>query len=145
MRTFLLALGLVAPSAGPVRFAATDLGKVPAGWTAAKTGDGDGSVWQVTADNTVAGHVLTQTAAGPNKLFNLCVHDRTRFRDGELSVRVKPLAGKLDQGGGLVCPQCPVALRHAGGHDDSPVTSQGVRRWSSRKYASSCVRPTANG
>lgn len=98
-----LAVGLSAPAADPLRFTAADAGKIPAGWTAARTGEGEGSVWKVTADASAkTGYVLTQTAAGPNKLFNLCVNDRLRFSDGTLSVRVKALDGKLDQGGGLV-------------------------------------------
>jgi hypothetical protein len=82
-----------------------DFGELPAGWTAAKTGKGDGSVWKVTADNSApgkTGHVLTQTAEGPNRLFNLCLVDGSEFADGELSVRAKSVSGEIDQGGGLV-------------------------------------------
>jgi hypothetical protein len=86
-------------------FKKDDLGKLPAGWTAAKTGEGEGSVWKVTADDTApgkTGHVLTQTAAGPNRLFNLCLIDGVVFHDGELIVRAKAVSGEIDQGGGLV-------------------------------------------
>jgi hypothetical protein len=101
MPTVLLALALAA--ADPVPFTEDDVGKVPAGWAAAKTGTGTGSVWRVTRDTSAAtGRTLTQTAAGPGKLFNLCVHERIQFRDGDLSVRVRALEGAIDQGGGLV-------------------------------------------
>jgi hypothetical protein len=93
------------PKAREWTFKTDDLGKLPAGWTAAKTGEGEGSVWKVTADDTApgkTGHVLTQTAAGPNRLFNLCFVDGTEFGDGELSVRAKAVSGEIDQGGGLV-------------------------------------------
>jgi hypothetical protein len=93
------------PKAREWNFKKDDLGKLPAGWTAAKTGEGDGSVWKVTADNSApgkSGHVLTQTAAGPNRLFNLCFVDGSEFGDGELSVRCKSVSGEIDQGGGLV-------------------------------------------
>ena len=96
---------LAAEKAVDVQFAKADAGKVPAGWTAAKTGTGDGSAWSVVADESTpsgSGFALAQTAEGPNGLFNLCVLADSRFKDGKLSVAVRAVAGKLDQGGGLV-------------------------------------------
>ena len=86
-------------------FAKDDAGRLPKGWTAAKTGSGAGSVWKVVADETAPtkkGHVLAQTAAGPGPLFNLCVADDTNFKDVEVSVAFKAVKGKIDQGGGIV-------------------------------------------
>ena len=79
-------------------------GSLPAGWTAAKTGQGSGSVWQVVEDATApGGRALAQvSAAGPNRFFNLCVADATSFTDPDISVAMKAIAGKNDQGGGLV-------------------------------------------
>jgi hypothetical protein len=77
-------------------------GELPAGWVAATTGKGPGSVWKVLED---AGgkKVLAQTSdQGPNGLFNLCVAENTSFADIDLSAAFKAMAGKLDQGGGLV-------------------------------------------
>lgn len=88
-----------------VLFTAVEVGHLPKGWTAARTGEGDGSVWKVQADATApskSGFVLTQTAAGPSKLFNVCVLNDSTFLNGELRVRFKALKGKTDQGGGLV-------------------------------------------
>lgn len=88
-----------------ILFTAADAGRLPASWTTARTGEGEGSVWKVQADATTpgkSGFALTQTAAGPSKLFNLCVLNDSTFLNGELRVRIKPLAGKIDQGGGLV-------------------------------------------
>jgi hypothetical protein len=114
MRALLLALpalllAATAPGASDrgvaFRFGKDDLGKLPAGWKAERTGKGEGSVWKVTADVTApsgAGLVLTQTAESPNAVFNLCVADAPRRRDLELRVAFKALRGKLDQGGGLV-------------------------------------------
>jgi hypothetical protein len=82
-----------------------DVGKVPAGWKAEKTGKGDGSVWKVVADDTApskSGYALAQTAEGPSSLFNLCVADAGSYKDVDLSVAFKAMAGKRDQGGGLV-------------------------------------------
>ncbi|MSQ94486.1 MAG: DUF1080 domain-containing protein [Gemmataceae bacterium] len=80
------------------------VGKLPPGWTATKTGKGEGSVWKVAEDKTApkGPKVLAQTAAGPNSLYNLCVADKARFTDLDLSVSFKAFAGKKDQGGGPV-------------------------------------------
>jgi hypothetical protein len=81
------------------------VGKVPAGWKAEKTGEGEGSVWKVVTDDTApskSGYALAQTAEGPNRFFNLCVAHDTSFKDVEVSVAFKAVKGKLDQGGGVV-------------------------------------------
>ncbi len=79
-------------------------GKIPQGWIAAKTGEGPGSVWKVVEDSTApGGKALAQTSAdGPRSLFNLCVAEKTRLADVDLRVNLKAIAGKIDQGGGLV-------------------------------------------
>lgn len=87
-------------------FAKDDVGKLPKGWKADKTGKGEGSVWKVVADDTAPskkGFVLAQTADAPNAFFNLCVAEDTAFKDGEVSVAFKAVKGKRnDQGGGIV-------------------------------------------
>ena len=46
---------------------------------------------------------LAQTSAeGPSPLFNLCIAEKTSFADIDMTVALKAVAGKLDQGGGLV-------------------------------------------
>lgn len=80
-------------------------GKLPAGWVSAKTGAGEGSVWQIVAyeANGKKGRALAQTSsAGPNALFNLCVYEGAKYGDVDLSVRVKAVSGQNDRGGGLV-------------------------------------------
>jgi hypothetical protein len=87
------------------KFSKDDVGKVPAGWKAEKTGKGEGSVWKVVADKTApskSGYVLAQTAESPNAVFNICVAEDTKYKDVELSVSFKAIAGKNDQGGGFV-------------------------------------------
>jgi hypothetical protein len=103
-----LATGLLWPAAARAEqwdFDNYSVGKLPAGWSAAKTGEGPGSVWKVSADRSApsGGNVLAQTSSdGPDKLFNLCVADGTSYTNLELSVRFKAISGKNDQGGGLV-------------------------------------------
>jgi hypothetical protein len=79
------------------------VGKLPADWTAARTGEGKGSVWSIVEDKTApkGARVLAQTSPdGPNALFNLCIADKSKFADLDLSVAFKAVAGKRDQGGG---------------------------------------------
>jgi hypothetical protein len=88
-----------------VVFSKDDVGKLPEGWKAEKTGKGEGSVWKVVADKTAPsgkGYVLAQTAAGPGPLFNLCVETTTDYKDVDVSVAFKAVEGKKDQGGGIV-------------------------------------------
>jgi hypothetical protein len=99
------ALGAAQEKARTFSFGKGDVGKVPAGWKADRTGEGDGSVWKVVADPTApskSGYVLAQTAAGPKALFNLCVADDTSYKDLEATVAFKAVQGKGDQGGGIV-------------------------------------------
>ena len=86
-------------------FAKSDLGKVPAGWKATQTNKGEGSIWKVVADESVpskTGLALAQTAESPNAVFNLCVAKDTSYKDVEVNVTFKAIAGKKDQGGGIV-------------------------------------------
>ncbi|HEV3202934.1 MAG TPA: family 16 glycoside hydrolase [Gemmataceae bacterium] len=87
------------------KFAKGDVGKVPAGWTVAKTGKGEGSIWKVVADDTApskSGFALAQTAESPGAMFNLCVADDSKIKDGEIWVAFKAIRGNKDQGGGIV-------------------------------------------
>jgi hypothetical protein len=89
----------------PFRLSKDDIGKVPTGWKADKTGKGEGSVWKVVADDTApskTGLALAQTAESPNALFNLCVADEPSLKDVEVMVAFKAVKGKNDQGGGIV-------------------------------------------
>ena len=86
-------------------FEAAAVGKLPDGWTATQTGEGKGSVWKIAEDKTApkGAKVLAQTSPdGPNALFNLCIADKTKFADLDLSVAFKAVAGKRDQGGGPI-------------------------------------------
>jgi hypothetical protein len=87
------------------KFSKDDVGKVPTGWKAEKTGKGEGSVWKVVVDETApskSGYVLAQTAKSPGGVFNICVAEDTNYKDVELSVSFKAVAGERDQGGGFV-------------------------------------------
>ncbi|MCI0379710.1 MAG: DUF1080 domain-containing protein [Gemmataceae bacterium] len=84
-------------------FKAEPVGKIPAGWSATQTGKGDGSVWTIVAAKDApggAGKALAQTAKSPAAMFNLCVADKSKFKDVDLTVSYKAMAGETDQGGG---------------------------------------------
>jgi hypothetical protein len=85
-------------------FESAKIGELPKGWTAAKTGDGAGSVWKVVEDKDApGGKALAQTSGeGSGSFFNLCVADDTNYKDVDISVSFKAMAGKEDQGGGVV-------------------------------------------
>ena len=86
-------------------FEDAETGTLPKGWSSDKTGKGPGSVWRVLDDKSAPSgrKVLAQTSSkGPNRLFNLCVANRTSYKDVKLTVSFKADTGKLDQGGGPV-------------------------------------------
>lgn len=75
-------------------FESAPLGKVPDGFKVAE------GTWSVIAAGH--NHVLEQSARSDDAVFNLVLIDDTRYGDVELSVKLKAVAGKVDQGGGLV-------------------------------------------
>ena len=105
--TFLMMAAIVATAnnlpAQEWNFEDAAVGKVPQGWSMAKTGTGPGSVWKILEDETApkGPKVLAQVSSeGPKPLFNLCVADKTNYQDLDLSVSVQGVKGKIDQGGG---------------------------------------------
>jgi len=56
--------------------------------------------WKVAS--TDEGKVLAQSASNANAVFNVVLVDDTNAKDLDISVKLKAIAGELDQGGGLV-------------------------------------------
>ncbi len=86
-------------------FEQAEVGALPAGFSAAKTGRGPGSVWEVLLDKSAPNgpKVLAQTSSdGPNPLFNVCVANEGSYTDVDVTVALKALRGRIDQGGGPV-------------------------------------------
>jgi hypothetical protein len=69
-------------------------GKIARGFTA------EVGTWEVARDG--ANNVLAQKAKNDDDTFNVVLIDDTQFKTVDLSVRMKAVAGTLDQGGGLV-------------------------------------------
>lgn len=90
---------------GIYTFDSDDAGRFAAGWTQAMTSTGGAPRWAVVRDDTAPSrpHALAQLSDdATGGRFPLAVYDGVRTRDGELSVRCKPVSGKVDQACGLV-------------------------------------------
>jgi hypothetical protein len=69
-------------------------GRMAAGFTA------EVGIWVVVKSDS--GHALAQQSANDKTTFNIALATKTSAKDLILSVRMKAVAGKIDQGGGLV-------------------------------------------
>jgi hypothetical protein len=61
-------------------------------------------MWRTTADPTAPSkpNVLAQAAKSSSPEFNITLIGNTNFKDVDLAVKMKSVAGRIDQGGGLV-------------------------------------------
>jgi len=103
--TWLFAFGLGASTGTVINFDTAPLGKVPPGWTVAMTNRGGAPKWEIRKDQSAPTqpYVLAQVSNDPTgNRSPLAILDRMSLRDGDVSVRLKPVAGHEDQGGGLV-------------------------------------------
>jgi hypothetical protein len=94
-------------SSGPSRkldFEGDAVGGPPAGFEFARTGSGAEGKWVVRADKSSPNnHVLVQESADPtDSRFPLAAVKDSAYKDVTLSVRARPISGKVDQGFGLV-------------------------------------------
>jgi hypothetical protein len=81
------------------------IGTTPIGFTAGLTGRGRPGNWEVRVDARASSgnNVVVQTDPDPtNYRFPILVSDAVNARDLDVSVRFKPLSGKVDQAAGLV-------------------------------------------
>ena len=92
------------PKSIVISFAGATPGALPADFVPALTGGGGPVVWQIVEDASVpARRVLAQTSTDrTDARFPICIYERVRARDVDVSVRFKPVAGKVDQAGGLI-------------------------------------------
>ena len=97
-------IALAADLPTPKAWDKADIGKVPTGWKSLSTGDKAATKWVLRAEMkaTKAGLALTQVGTSPGPVFNLCIADEPSVADLEVSALFCALAGKKDQGGGLV-------------------------------------------
>jgi len=78
-----------------------ETGKLPQDWSQAFTGKGSETEWKILDDN--GNKVLAQLSKNnPNYHFNVVVFNEISAKNIELTVKIKGVAGKMDQGGGFV-------------------------------------------
>jgi hypothetical protein len=89
-------------------------GAKPPGFTEALTGQGRPVRWRVLEDASApsGGKVIAETSIDATDYrFPICVYDEVTSADVEVSVRFKPVAGRVDQAGGII-----VRLQDAGNY-----------------------------
>ncbi len=82
-----------------------EVGKIAKGWSYDRTGGGTMGNWVVMKDETATSkpNVFAQISQDETDYrFPVAVIDTSSYKDVELSVKYKPVKGKVDQGGGLV-------------------------------------------
>ncbi len=100
----LLVLPVIA-AAEVINFDSAQPGSAPPGWTVAMTHTGGAPKWEVLKDPSAPSkpNVLAQTSSDPTDgRFPLAILDTANFQNGELTVKIKAISGKVDQGAGLV-------------------------------------------
>jgi len=103
--TFLFATTNIIAQTMRINFDKEKAGEPPKGFTTALTGGGKPGVWVVVKDDTAPnkGNVLAQT--DPDKTgyrFPVCIYDALTAKNVDVSVQIKAISGKGDQGGGIV-------------------------------------------
>jgi hypothetical protein len=88
-----------------IDFDSPETGKPPPGFSTALTGDGGPVTWAVKEEPSApsGGKVLAQTSTDATGYrFPLCVYDDVTAKDVTISVKFKPMSGKVDQAAGIV-------------------------------------------
>jgi hypothetical protein len=99
------AIAAQAPSRRVIDFESDKPGQAPAGFVFALTGSGRPGAWSVRGDDASPerGNVLAQTDADSTSYrFPLAVFNDITTSDVDISVRFRPVTGRVDQAAGLV-------------------------------------------
>jgi len=97
-------MGQQGPTTKTFNFDGDKVGSPPAGFEFARTGGGAEGTWVVRDDKDRPGnHVLVQENADPTDYrFPLAVVTEGAYKDVTLSVKARPISGRVDQGFGMV-------------------------------------------
>jgi hypothetical protein len=95
--------GVSQSAATVVVIANMEVGAAPAGFKFARTGQGSPGKWTVVSDATsFAGRVIEQSSTDRTDFrFPLAIFEPVASRNIDVSVRFKPVAGGIDQAGGI--------------------------------------------
>jgi hypothetical protein len=88
-----------------VNFDAGAPGKMPPGWTSTMTYAGAPPHWEILKDPSAPSppNVLAQISSDSNEVRGpLAILNKVNVKDGDLSVKIKPVSGNKDRAGGLV-------------------------------------------
>jgi hypothetical protein len=87
-----------------IDFSSMPTGSSPVGFTEALTGQGGAVRWLVLDDPSApGGKVIAETSSDTvDYRFPICVYDALTAKDIEVSVQFKPVAGSVDQAGGII-------------------------------------------
>ena len=88
-----------------VNFDAGAPGKMPPGWTSTMTYAGAPPHWEILKDPSAPSppNVLAQISSDSNEIRGpLAILNKVNVKDGDLSVKIKPVSGNKDRAGGLV-------------------------------------------
>lgn len=88
-----------------VNFDTAPLGKMPPGWTVSMTNKGGAPQWEIVRDQSAPTqpYVLAQTSSDPKgDRCPLAIFDSLSLKNGDVSVRIKPVSGREDRSGGVV-------------------------------------------
>ena len=80
-------------------------GQIPAGFLSAISGNGSQSDWVVVDDNSRPGNTKALAQKSTESVsyhFPLCINQSIELTDLTISVKFKPISGKIDQAAGLV-------------------------------------------
>jgi 3-keto-disaccharide hydrolase len=95
--------GTVAAQTSKINFETDAVGAPPKQFSFALTGQGKPGAWVVRQDDQTHGHVLAQTEGDPTDYrFPVAIYEGVTAANLDLSVEFKTIAGKVDQGAGLV-------------------------------------------
>lgn len=96
-------LAPVLAAAQGISFADAPVGAVPKDFEPMQTGPGQPGRWEIVEDDqTSGGRVLAQVSQDPtDNRFPLLIYMPTVPADVEVRTRLRPIAGKVDQAGGL--------------------------------------------
>jgi hypothetical protein len=103
--TLLLSFGLLRPNGTVINFDSDALGRVPPGWSVAMTSGGIPPRWEVRRDLSaptqpyVLAHLSNDSGADRSPL---AIFNSLSLLDGDVSVRIKAVAGREDEIGGVV-------------------------------------------
>jgi hypothetical protein len=91
-----------APENSPrIDIAQMPVGALPSDFTAARTGQGAPAQWSVVQDPS-GGRAIAQTSQDSTDYrFPLAIYQPVSVKDVEVTVRFKPVSGKIDQAGGI--------------------------------------------